>query len=376
MHGESALSTCYTARNRMKLFLGIALFALPLLAQEPVRYEFRFPNAAHHEAEITATFSGVRQPVLELVMSSSSPGRYAIHEFAKNVYNLRASDGSGHALDLAKVSPSRWNVSGHKGTVVVEYTLFGDRADGTYDGIDTTHAHLNMPATIIWAHGFEKSPVSAKFIVPEGSNWKPATQLVPQDDGSWTAPFLDRFMDATTELSVHDWNEWKLGDAQFRVSLHHRGTKEEADAFARMCEATVIEAEGVFGAFPKYDNGTYTFLLDFLPYVNGDGMEHRDSTSITATRDIHDSAAQLISTVSHEFFHNWNVKRIRPKSLQPFDYEQANMSSELWFAEGFTHYYGPLVLRRAGIWSLDRFTRSMGGAVSQVTTAPGAWCTT
>ena len=152
----------------------------------------------------------------------------------------------------------------------------------------------------------------------------------------------------------------KSGDAQFRVSLHHRGTKEEADAFARMCEATVIEAEGVFGAFPKYDNGTYTFLLDFLPYVNGDGMEHRDSTVITATRDIHDSAAQLISTVSHEFFHYWNVKRIRPKSLQPFDYEQANMSGELWFAEGFTNYYGPLVLRRAGLWSLDRFTRTDG----------------
>ena len=134
----------------MKTALCFALLALPLVAQEPVRYELRFPNAAHHEAEIRATFSGVRQPVLELVMSSSSPGRYAVHEFAKNVYNLRASDGQGRALDVAKVSPSRWNVSGHKGTVVVEYTLFGDRADGTYDGIDPTHAHLNMPATVIW----------------------------------------------------------------------------------------------------------------------------------------------------------------------------------------------------------------------------------
>ena len=138
-----------------------------------------------------------------------------------------------------------------------------------------------------------------------------------------------------------------------------------------MCEAVVLEEEGVFGAFPKYDNGSYTFLLDFLPYVNRDGMEHRDSTVITATNDIHDSAAQLISTVSHEFFHSWNVKRIRPSSLQPFNYEQANMSSELWFAEGFTNYYGPLTLRRAGLWSLDRFTRSMGGAVNQVMTAPG-----
>jgi predicted metalloprotease with PDZ domain len=108
-----------------------------------------------------------------------------------------------------------------------------------------------MPATIMWAHGFEKSPYSLKFVAPDGSNWKPATQLDPQDDGSFTAPFLDRLMDGTTEISVHDWNEWKLGAATFRVSLHHRGAKEEADAYAKMCEATVIEAEGVSAHFPS-----------------------------------------------------------------------------------------------------------------------------
>src|ERR1035438_8657334 len=117
----------------MKPSLCLALFALPLLAQEPVRYELRFPNAAHHEAEIRATFPTVRGNVLELVMSSSSPGRYAVHDFAKNVYNVRATDGKGKTLDVFKVSPSRWNVSGVQGTAVIDYTLFGDRADGTYD---------------------------------------------------------------------------------------------------------------------------------------------------------------------------------------------------------------------------------------------------
>ncbi len=150
----------------MKLSVCLALAALPVLAQEPVRYELKFPNADHHEAEIKATFSGVRQPVLELVMSSSSPGRYAVHDFAKNVYNVRASDGKGKTLEVAKVTPSRWNVMGVQGSAVVEYTLFGDRADGTYDGIDPTHAHLNMPATILWAHGFEKSPTRCALTFP------------------------------------------------------------------------------------------------------------------------------------------------------------------------------------------------------------------
>ncbi|HEV2446823.1 MAG TPA: PDZ domain-containing protein [Candidatus Sulfopaludibacter sp.] len=354
----------------MKLAFGLAL-TLPLFAQDLVRYEVRFPNAAHHEAEIRATFTGVQQPVLEVVMSRSSPGRYALHEFAKNVYNFRASDGQGRALEVTRATPYQWNISGHKGIVVVEYTLFGDRADGTYTGIDPTHAHLNLPATLVWAHGLEKAPVSLRFDVPPDSGWKVATQLQPRDDGTWSAPFMDRMMDSPVELSKFYLATWKTGNAQFRMALHHKGTDEEAAAFARLCEAVTAEEEGVFGAFPKYDTGAYTFLLDFLPYVNGDGMEHRDSTVISGTRDIRSAGAQLIGTVSHEFFHSWNVKRIRPRDLEPFDYERADMSDSLWFAEGFTNYYAVLTLKRAGLESMDRFTRAMGGSASAVLTAPG-----
>ncbi len=353
----------------MKFFF--CLFALPLFAQEPVRYELRFPNAVHHEAEVRATFSGLRQPVLEVLMSRSSPGRYALHEFAKNVYAFRATDGKGTALSVSRPNPYQWNVSGHKGTVVIEYTLYGDRADGTYAAIDSTHAHLNLPATLAWARGFEKSPVSVKFEIPPGSNWTIATQLAPEPDGTWQAPNLDRLMDSPVEISHHAQPEWKVGDAQFRLSLHHTGTDEEAAAYARMCEAVVTEQEGVFGAFPKYDTGTYTFLIDYLPYASRDGMEHRNSTVITGTSNLKESAAQAIGTVSHEFFHSWNVKRIRPRALEPFDFERANMSGELWFAEGFTNYYGPLALKRAGVSSLDAFTRAIGVAVSAVMTAPG-----
>jgi predicted metalloprotease with PDZ domain len=355
----------------MRRWMCFAIFLLPGLAQEPVRYQLRFPNAVHHEVEVRATFSPVRQPVLEVLMSRSSPGRYALAEFAKNVYNFRASDGQGHSLTVSQPNPYQWNVGGHKGTVVVEYTLFGDRADGTYAAIDSTHAHLNPPAALVWAHGFESVPVALQFEMPPGSNWKVATQMVERPDGVWTEPNMQRMMDSPIELSAFTLEEWKTGDRQFRMALHHRGTAEEAAAFARMCQAVVAEEEGVFGAFPVYDSGRYTFLLDFLPYVSGDGMEHRDSTSISGTRDLRDAAPQMIGTVSHEFFHSWNVKRIRPRSLEPFDFERANMSAELWFAEGFTNYYGPLTLERAGLTSLDRFTRTMGGAIDYVLTAPG-----
>ncbi len=341
------------------------------LGHEPVRYDLSFPNAVHHESNVRATFTGVTQPVLQVVISRSSPGRYTLHEFAKNVYNFRATDGEGHILPIIRPNPYGWNISGHHGTVVVEYTVFGDRIDGTYDAIDETHAHLNLPATLAWAHGFENSPATLQFHLPAGTDWKVATELKPLQDGMWWAPNLEMLMDGPVEISAFTAREWTIEDAKFRLVLHHRGTDDEASAYALMCQAVVLEEEGVFGALPKYDNGAYTFLVDYLPYASGDGMEHRDSAVITSPGDLKDSAEQLIRTVSHEFFHSWNVRRIRPRSLQPFDFERADMSGELWFAEGFTNYYGSLALERAGITNFDTFVRAMGEAVDTVLTAPG-----
>lgn len=339
--------------------------------QQSTHYELSFPNAEHHEAEVRATFNGITEPVLHIVMSRSSPGRYALHEFAKNIYNVRATDGSGKPLEATRVAPAAWDIAGHNGTVAFEYTLFGDRVDGTYAAIDLTHAHLNMPAALAWARGFESAPSTVHFDLPEGSNWVVATELKPEAKDTWSAPNLEMLMDGPVEISMHDVAEWKVEDATFRLSLHHRGTAEQAKVFAEMCKAVVLEEEGVFGGLPKYDNGAYTFLIDYLPYASFDGMEHRDSTVITGTRNLKENARRDIGAVSHEFFHSWNVRRIRPKSLEPFHFEGANMSGELWFAEGFTNYYGPLVLNRAGLSTLDDFVRSMSYAVNTVLTAPG-----
>ena len=256
--------------------------------------------------------------------------------------------------------------------MVIDYTLFGDRADGTYNAIDPSHAHLNAPAAFAWAHGFEKNPVSLNIEIPPGSNWSVATQLAPGAGGTWTAPTLDALMDGPIEIGPHILRQWTAGGAQFRLALHFQGPDDAAARFERMCEAVVLEEQGIFGAFPKYDNGSYTFLVDYLPYVSGDGMEHRDSSVITSAVPLtRESAAQQVESVAHEFFHSWNVKRIRPRSLEPFDYERANMSGELWFAEGFTDYYAPLVLHRAGISSRDEFMKVMSNAVNAALTAPG-----
>jgi len=356
----------------VRAFLYFGLLLAPLAAQDTVEYELRFPNAAHHEAEVRATFRGVRGRLLEVVMSRSSPGRYALHEFAKNVYNLRAMDSSGKPVPVERPTPYQWNLRSADSTIVVEYTLFGDRADGTYNAIDPSHAHLNPPAAFAWARGFEKTPVALKIQIPAGSDWTVATQLPRGQGNTWTAPNLDALMDGPLDIGPHTIRDWNVGGQQFRLALHFQGSDDLAERYARMCEAVVIEEEGVFGGLPKYDNGTYTFLVDYLPYVSSDGMEHRNSSVITNARPFtKDTAEQQIGSISHEFFHSWNVRRIRPRSLEPFDYERVNMSGELWFAEGFTDYYGPLVLERAGLMKQDEFMSSMREAVNASLTAPG-----
>src|SRR4051812_2052074 len=143
-----------------------ALPALALLAtaahaqQRRVEYEVAYPNAAHHEAQVTATFRGVPagRP-LQLRMSVSSPGRYARHEFAKNVYDVRVTDAAGRPLAVTRPNPQQWDVMPNGTTVRVAYTVFGDRTDGTYLGVDRTHAHMNMPATFLWARGMADVPI-------------------------------------------------------------------------------------------------------------------------------------------------------------------------------------------------------------------------
>lgn len=356
---------------------GIVLMATPALyAQNQAEYEIAFSNAVHHEAEITVTLRELPPVTLELRMSRSSPGRYALHEFGKNVYSVKACNGRGQTLAISRPDPYQWDITGHDGEVKVTYTLFADHASGTYSGIDETHAHLNMPATFLWARGLRDRAIQITIEIPTGSNWRAATQLEPTGRPNvFRAPNLDYFLDSPVELSDHARHEWvvKTGGLTqtIRLALHHEGTDKEGRAYAELAKAVVLEQEGIFGELPRFDYGAYTFLADYLPHVAGDGMEHRNSTVIASKRPLKTQAIRNLGTLAHEFLHCWNVERLRPRSLEPFDLERANMSGELWFAEGFTSYYAPLTLVRAQIISLDRYAQQLSELLNAVVNAPG-----
>ncbi len=348
-------------------------------AQSPISYRVSFPSPEHRWMQVEATFADVPAGPLQVRMSRTSPGRYALHEFAKNVFDVRIADGKGKPLTAARPDLHQWDVAGHDGTVVVSYRVFGDRIDGTYLSIDASHGHLNMPAALVWARGFESRGARVQFVPPPGKSWNVATQLFPTPDPLvFTAPNMQYLMDSPTEVGTFHLHSFVVDDGKgpaqtLRVALHHDGSPGDADAFGRDVEKIVRETIPIFGELPRFDSGTYTFLSDYLPWASGDGMEHRNSTVLSSPGALRSPAQRqgIIGTVAHEFFHAWNMERIRSKAIEPFDFEEANVSGELWFGEGVTTYYDDLIVHRAGLQSLEDLLESYAALINAVTLSPG-----
>jgi len=343
-----------------------------LHGDSPIRYRFSFPQPQHRWMQVEATFPDLESGTLELRMSRSSPGRYSLHDFAKNVYDVGAVGADGREIQPTRPDPYGWNVAGHGGSVTVRYKVYGDRVDGTYLAVDETHAHINMPAAIMWAHGLDDRPATLTFEEPAGMRWQVATQLHASSSPlEFTAPNLQYLMDSPAEFGPVSVRQFTAGGRTFRFSLHHTGIDAELDGYVKDVEKIVRQEGAIFGEYPQYEPGYYTFLADYLPWASGDGMEHRNSTVMTSSGSIGTSRMGLLDTVAHEFFHCWNVERIRPSGLEPFDFDRANPSDSLWLAEGFTQYYGPLAMQRAQLVDVAATAAIAGGLVDTVVNDPG-----
>lgn len=164
-------------------------------------------------------------------MSRSSPGRYALHEFAKNVYGFKATNSKGEELDFTRTDPYSWKVQNTDGEINIEYILFGNRGDGTYSQIDETHAHLNIPATFMYAEDLKDRPIEVDFDLREDLDWKVATQLKKISGTKYSAPDLYYFMDSPTEISNWSEREFEVDGQTIKFVLHHLGTEEELDQY-------------------------------------------------------------------------------------------------------------------------------------------------
>ena len=343
-----------------------------------VSYIVSFPNLAHHEAQIELIVSDIPTRTAVFRMSRSSPGRYATHEFGKNVYDITATDQGGKPLTVNRIDGDIYEIPHPGGYVRLKYTLYGNFADGTYVGIDPSGIHLNMPGAFMWMKGVDNIPITIHFNLPEQGNWTIATQLQPTNDPStFMARGLQYFMDCPVVIGNLSYRNWVVKNPDgktynFRIALDGAADSNDLNAFSDKVQRIVQQEQAVYGEVPAYDYGAYTFLASINPYVHGDGMEHRNSTMITIPSAFH-GEDRMLGVFAHEFFHCWNVKRIRPRTLEPFNFEKSNMSGELWFAEGFTQYYGNLLIVRAGIGKdTDFVKRTVAQLIEVKTNTPGA----
>ncbi len=337
-------------------------------------YQISFPNAAHHEAEVKATFTTLPAGPVNFRMARSSTGRYALTEYAKNVYSVKATNGAGRPLAVIHPDPYSWTVIAHDGTVTLAYTVFANVGSGTFSGFNVEQQHIQPQSVFAYVKGLETRPIKVTFRRLDPS-WTIATQLVPTSaPETFTAPGMAYLFDSPTHIGNNQWREWTEthdGVTQtWRVSLDDPTGPEAIDAYADGARKIVHEAGAVFGEFPRFDYGTYTFVACYREHCQGDGMEHRNSTSVTGS-SMKGNGASRLGTLSHEYFHSWNVKRIRPTGLEPWDYDRANMTEGLWIAEGFTQYYGPLVQERAGVSPPARLLINVGGLIDEVTNGAG-----
>ena len=226
------------------IFFTLSLFATGLFAQTN-SYSISFENAVHHEASVTANFPDIKTDTLEIRMSRTSPGRYAVHEFAKNVYDFKATDGNGNPLNVYRKDPYSWFVLDHKGIVNITYTLFANHGDGTYAQVDETHAHLNIPATFMYAPALSNRKIEIDFRVRDDLGWKIATQLPLVSGTTYSAPNLYYFMDSPTEISNFGLREFMVDDQNVRLALHHNGTEEELDTYFEKVKKVVLEQQKV-----------------------------------------------------------------------------------------------------------------------------------
>lgn len=357
------------------LVLLLTFSGTTLLAQQAIQYTLDLGNIQHHELGVTIDFSALPPQPLVVRMPTASPGRYAVHNFAKNVYAVEAFDQEGTPLSVSRTGLNEWTVAGHKGHATFKYTLFANRADGTYAKVDNRKLHLNMPATFAYGLGLNDRPVELMIPTDQQPSWKVATQLQRVGDRKFRAPNYYYFFDSPTLVGDIRFRSWTVASGSrvdtIEMAFLTPDPDTTLDAYAEWTRKVVAEQQAIYGELPAFDFGRYTFLCAYNQYVSGDGMEHRNSTICSAPVALEGYQDRLIGTISHEFFHCWNVERIRPASLEPFNFDEANLCGELWFAEGFTSYFDDLSLQRAGILSAEDYVSGLTRTLNYVLLRPG-----
>ena len=340
-------------------------------AKPGIEYTVSMPQPHTHllavEMRVTGAAAGGR---MDLVMPVWTPGSYLVREYARHVQDFSATDGSGRPLSWTKLNKNTWRItSPDAATVVVTYRVYANELTVRTNELNDTHAFWNNAALLMYPDGQLLAASTLRVVPPAG--WKVATGLPSATGGAnrYSAAGFDVLYDSPVEVGTFDTLAFTVRGVPHRIVLDGHGNEDRNRL--RGDVAKIVEvATGMMGDVP-YTN--YTFITHLRSAGSG-GLEHLNSTALITTRFGFrpDSLYQdFLSLVAHEYFHLWNVKRIRPDALGPFDYTRENYTRLLWVAEGITSYYENLFLRRAGLLSAEDYLDGLARSIQQMQATPG-----
>ncbi|HEY9627337.1 MAG TPA: M61 family metallopeptidase [Coleofasciculaceae cyanobacterium] len=348
--------------------------ALPRTLQ--MQYQVAMPQPESHFFEVRLQVKGWSFNLLDLKMPVWTPGSYLVREYARHLQDFTVSQGDADPTHQnqpvwRKCSKNHWQIETDGASeLTVRYRIFANELTVRTNHLDATHGFFNGAALFFFIPGFEKLPIQVT-IAPPYPEWRVSTALPPVagQANTFVAADFDTLVDSPFEMGNHQLYEFEVLGKPHEFAIWGRSNL----AIDRLIADTqkVIQAEAaLFDGLP-YDR--YVFLLHLASQGFG-GLEHKNSCTLLYSRlgfRTDDRYNTFIQLLAHEFFHLWNVKRIRPKGLEVFDYEAENYTPSLWFSEGTTSYYDLTIPLRAGIYNVKNFLRLLGKEISQFLMVPG-----
>ena len=335
-----------------------------------IHYQVAMPQPENHLFEVVLHLSNWQLPVLDLKMPVWTPGSYLVREYAKHLQNFSASAG-GQALQWQKLSKNHWQVeTGDRGEITVRYRIHANELSVRTNHLNATHGYFNGAAIFFRLPGLERQPIQVE-IAPPKPDWHVTTPLpaVSGKTNTFTAIDFDMLVDSPFEIGCHQSHQFEVLGKSHELAIWGKGNADAAKIIPDLKKIIEVEAE-LFGGLP-YDR--YLFLLHLASQNNG-GLEHKFACSLIYTRfgfRDREKYERFIQLVAHEFFHLWNVKRIRPQALEIFDYDNENYTPSLWFCEGTTSYYDLAIPLRAGIYQDKTYLKNLSKEITRLQTTPG-----
>ena len=352
-----------------KILLAILLLPSILLQAATISYEVSMPEPHTHYFNVKMDVVDYQKEYFDVQMPVWSPGSYLVREFAKGVEGLVAT-ANNKTLKAEKINKNTWRIYAKESkNVVINYKVYAFELSVRTSFVDASHAYFNGTSMFMFIDELRNTPHNLTII--PFKDWKKVSTSLPKtskEGFQYQAPDYDILVDSPVEIGNQETFDFTSAGVIHHVAMYGKGNYDIEKLKVDMAKITQACTD-VFGENP---NKEYTFIIHNLTHGSG-GLEHLSSTTLEVNRWTYEGSAYkgFLSLVAHEYFHLWNVKRVRPIELGPFDYNNENYTSLLWVMEGFTSYYDELLLYRAGIYDEETIIRKFRGSINNIENQPG-----